>query len=60
MSVRVHFGPVQHAVAGDAASLRAAMLAQARQLIEGLARDAGAVGARQRTTRGGGWQVVHR
>lgn len=60
MTARVDFGPLQDTGAGDAALLRAAMLAQARQLIDGLPREAGAAGTRPRTTDGGERTMVHR
>ncbi len=60
MSARVDFGPLQDTGAGDAASLRAAMLGQTRQLIEGLPRDAAAAATRRRATDGGAWRIVHR
>lgn len=57
MSARVHFGALQPNGTGDAAALRAAMLAQARQLIEGLPGD----GARVPMAAGAGeWRSVHR
>lgn len=57
LSARVDFGPPRDAAAGDAASLHAAMLAQARQLIEALPRDAAAA---QRATVAGEWRMVRR
>jgi hypothetical protein len=60
MTARVDFGPLQTTGAGDAASLHATMLAQARQLIENLPRDAADAAARSSATCGGEWHMVHR
>jgi hypothetical protein len=61
MTARVDFGALQDAGEGDAASLHAAMLAQAQQLIEGLPRhDAADAGAPHGATAGDGWRMVHR
>jgi putative hemolysin len=60
MTARVDFGRLHDTDAGDAASLRAAMLAQARQLIEGLPGDATDPAARRSATAAGEWRMVHR
>lgn len=61
MTARVDFGPLQDTLTHDAASLRAAMLAQARQLIEGLPRGGAADGApRRNAMEAGEWRRVHR
>jgi len=59
MLARVDFGPLQDAGSDSAASLRAAMLGQARRLIESLpSGDADA--AVPRSAMGGDWRRVHR
>jgi hypothetical protein len=59
MVARVDFGPLQDAGSHSAASLRAAMLAQARLLIEGLP-GGDAAAAVRRSVMGGEWRTVHR
>ncbi len=63
LTARVDFGPLQPAGHGDAAALRATMLAQARQLIESLPRnttDAADAAARRGAIGGGEWRLVQR
>jgi len=59
MVARVNIGPLQQAGSHSAASLRGAMLAQARLLIEGLPPDASDAAA-TRVATGGEWRTVHR
>jgi putative hemolysin len=61
MTARVDFGPLQDIKAGDAASLHAAMLTQARRLVEELPRDVDAAALRAMAAReSGAWRMVHR
>jgi hypothetical protein len=57
MTARVAFGPPQGTGAGDAAALHAAMLAQARQLIEDPPREPGST---PRHAVDGRWRLVQR